>query len=90
MRGLIDSEDHLIVHVFKIRPESIQRDIVLIVLSHHLLDVIERFVPPSALVMAEAPEGRDMTSSDELVVLLEEGLRVFLTQDDEEVNRSSN
>ena len=36
VRFLVDCKDHLIVHILQIRPEGIQRDVMLIVLLHHL------------------------------------------------------
>jgi hypothetical protein len=90
MGGFVDGEDHLAVHVFEVRPEGVQRDIMLVVSFDHFLDVVERFVPPTALMVAEAPKGRDVPSSNELMVLLQEGLRVVLPQDDQEVDGPSN
>ena len=67
---IVDGEDHLPVHVLKIRPEGVQRNVVFVVFSHHLLYLIERLVPPATLMEAETPERRNVSSADVFMVFL--------------------
>lgn len=90
MSGLVYGEDHLPIHVLKVRPEGIQRQIVFIVLLYHFVYLGEGLVTPSALVVTKTPKGRDVPSSNVLMVSLKKGLRVEIAQNDDEVNMSPN
>lgn len=86
---LIDREDHLPVHVLEIRPEHIERDIVLVVLAHDLADHGEGFVAPATLMVPEAPKRRDVAPTDVLVIALEDFFGVGLAQKYDEVQGSA-
>ena len=89
MGVLIHRENHLPVHVLEIRPEHIERDVILVVLAHDLADHGEGFVAPAALMVTEAPKRRNVASADVLVVALEDFLRVGLAQNYDEVQGSA-
>jgi hypothetical protein len=90
MGSLINSKDHLSIHVLQIRPKRIQRKVILVVFLNHLMDLSKGLVSPPALVMAEAPERRNMPSSNILMVLLQNWLRVFIAQNNNKVDMPSN
>lgn len=90
VRLLIDSKNHLSIHVFKIRPEGIQRNIVLFVFHDYCLNLCKTAIAPSALVMPKTPKGRNVPSPNKIVVFLQNFLGVLLTEEDKEMERAAN
>ena len=70
MGVFVDSEDHLPVHVLQIRPESVQRNVILVVFPHHLFNLRKRFIPPTTLVETKTPKRRNVPATDVFVVSL--------------------
>lgn len=70
MGVLVDRENHLPAHVLQIGPEGVERNVVFVVFSHHLLNLRERFIAPTALVETKAPEGRNVPPADIFVIFL--------------------
>lgn len=82
----VDREDHLLVHVLQIRPENIQGQVVLLELFHHLLEGSSRLISPAALVVAHAPERREMAGTDVFVIAFKHRFGVVLAHQDQEVH----
>lgn len=70
MGVFVDRENHLPVHVLQIRPEGVQRNVVFVVSSHHLFNLRERFIAPTALVETKTPERRNVPPADIFVIFL--------------------
>lgn len=86
---LINCKDHFSVHVLEIRPESIEGNVVLLILFNNGLDLLKSAISPPALVVTKAPEGRNVSPSDIVVISLKHFLRILLSQDDEKVDISA-
>ena len=90
MSALIDCEDHLLFHILEIRPEDIKGNIVLVVLAHYFTDHWEGFVAPTALMMSKTPEGRNGWTSTVQIDTLHCSLWVLLSEEEPEIEDSSN
>ena len=90
MGSFIDCKYHLLFHVIQIWPNCVNGKIILCKFLKNLSQFVSSFISPSALVVSQAPERRNMGWSDVLMKSLEQFFGVLLSNKDDKVYRTSN
>ena len=75
----IKGEYWFIFHVIQIWPHGIQRNLVWFKLFYYIRKHVKIFVSPPWLVMSHRPEWWNMSWTNELVIFLQQSLRIFIT-----------
>lgn len=78
-----------LVHVVDVAPNRVQRNSVFLVVTYHCLQFPHVRVAPSALVEPHRPKRRNYRLSHQTVELLQQILRIALTQDEPEIDYPS-
>lgn len=78
---MIDGKIGKVVHVINIRPDSVHRKPVLAHIAGDIGEIFQKHIAPSALVVSVRPERLDSPSVDVIVVHFDNGVGIFVTQE---------